>query len=116
MPRMKGQGNARSWPQDHIDTLERLWRDGKTAGQIADELPYSRSAVLGQVHRRGLPSRPRVCVPKIPKPPKPAKPKPFVLVRNTGSRRERAELLIDLVADRGQPVREAAGMANVDMV
>ena len=47
---------ASAWTQDRIDRLRILWRDGKTADQIARDLGQgiSRSAVLGKVHRMGL--------------------------------------------------------------
>lgn len=55
-----------AWTEDRIERLKTLWREGKTAEQIALELQngISRSAVLGKVHRMGLsagrPARPRI--------------------------------------------------------
>ncbi|RME96326.1 MAG: GcrA cell cycle regulator, partial [Alphaproteobacteria bacterium] len=34
-----------------------LWRDGLTASQIAAELGVTKGAVIGRVHRMGLPAR-----------------------------------------------------------
>lgn len=45
-----------AWTEDRIDRLKTLWREGKTADQVARDLGHgiSRSAVLGKVHRLGL--------------------------------------------------------------
>lgn len=49
-----------AWPDDHIDTLKKLFAEGRSFGQIAKELNglhrtvYSRSAVLGKARRLGL--------------------------------------------------------------
>ena len=48
-----------SWTDERIDTLRKLWENGLTASQIADELGgVSRNAVIGKAHRLGLKSRP----------------------------------------------------------
>jgi GcrA cell cycle regulator len=52
------------WNEERIETLTKLWRDGYSASQVAQQLgSVSRSAVIGKVHRLGLagrdaPSRP----------------------------------------------------------
>ncbi len=57
---------ASAWTDDRIERLKTLWREGRTAEQIAAELQngITRSAVLGKVHRMGLsigrPERPIV--------------------------------------------------------
>lgn len=45
-----------AWTEDRIGRLKSLWREGRTADQIARELQngISRSAVLGKVFRLGL--------------------------------------------------------------
>ncbi len=50
------------WTEDRINTLKRLWGEGKSASQIANELAcgVSRSAVIGKVHRLKLEKRARV--------------------------------------------------------
>lgn len=47
---------ASAWTEDRIDRLKTLWREGKTADQVARDLGsgISRCAVLGKVHRMGL--------------------------------------------------------------
>lgn len=48
------------WQPDHLTRLKTLWADGVSAGDIAKKLlfeftiAYSRSAVIGKVHRMGL--------------------------------------------------------------
>ncbi|KAA0972426.1 GcrA cell cycle regulator [Aureimonas fodinaquatilis] len=47
-----------SWTDERIETLKRLWSDGHSASQIANELGgVSRNAVIGKVHRLKLESR-----------------------------------------------------------
>ena len=48
-----------SWTDERIDQLKKMWADGATASQIADELGgVSRNAVIGKAHRLGLEQRP----------------------------------------------------------
>jgi GcrA cell cycle regulator len=48
-----------SWTEERIERLKKLWHDGATASQIADELGgVSRNAVIGKAHRLGLEQRP----------------------------------------------------------
>ena len=48
-----------SWTEERIERLEKMWHDGATASQIADELGgVSRNAVIGKAHRLGLEQRP----------------------------------------------------------
>jgi GcrA cell cycle regulator len=48
-----------SWTDERIDRLKKMWSEGATASQIADELGgVSRNAVIGKAHRLGLDSRP----------------------------------------------------------
>src|SRR5829696_300457 len=48
-----------SWTEERIDRLKKMWQDGSTASQIADELGgVSRNAVIGKAHRLGLDARP----------------------------------------------------------
>ncbi|MEO6360682.1 MAG: GcrA family cell cycle regulator [Sphingomicrobium sp.] len=48
-----------SWTDERIERLKKMWSDGSTASQIADELGgVSRNAVIGKAHRLGLDARP----------------------------------------------------------
>lgn len=48
-----------SWTDERINQLTQLWRDGKSASQIADILgSVTRNAVIGKAHRLGLSGRP----------------------------------------------------------
>jgi GcrA cell cycle regulator len=75
-----------SWTEERIERLKKMWHDGATASQIADELGgVSRNAVIGKAHRLGLEQRPSPVKPGDEKevkraaapaaPPKPAAPK-----------------------------------------
>lgn len=63
------------WNPDAVDRLTKLWADGLSGAQIADELGCGRSAVIGKVHRLGLPSRAKAPRPKMERDPMTAKPK-----------------------------------------
>lgn len=45
-----------AWTEDRINRLKTLWREGRSAAAIADDLGsgISRSAVIGKVYRLGL--------------------------------------------------------------
>src|SRR4051794_9722295 len=48
-----------SWTEERIERLKKMWHDGATASQIADELGgVSRNAGIGKAHRIGLEQRP----------------------------------------------------------
>src|SRR3954451_11674173 len=48
-----------SWTEERIERLKKMWHDGATASEIADELGgVSRNAVIGKAHRLGLEQRP----------------------------------------------------------
>src|SRR5215212_7647004 len=75
-----------SWTEERIERLKRMWADGATASQIAEDLGgVSRNAVIGKAHRLGLEQRPspvkageekdKKAAPKLAKSPAPA-PKP----------------------------------------
>jgi GcrA cell cycle regulator len=75
-----------SWTEERIERLKKMWHDGATASQIADELGgVSRNAVIGKAHRLGLEQRPSPVKPgeekeakaKANLAPAPAAPKPI---------------------------------------
>lgn len=45
------------WTDERVDTLRKLYAEGKSCGQIAAVVGKSRNAVIGRVHRMGLPLR-----------------------------------------------------------
>jgi GcrA cell cycle regulator len=65
-----------SWTEERIERLKKMWQDGSTASQIADELGgVSRNAVIGKAHRLGLEARPSPVKPGDESAPAPAKAK-----------------------------------------
>jgi GcrA cell cycle regulator len=73
-----------SWTEERIERLKKMWHDGATASQIAEELGgVSRNAVIGKAHRLGLEQRPSPVKPgeekeakKLAAAPAPAAPAP----------------------------------------
>ena len=66
-----------SWTEERIERLKKMWHDGATASQIADELGgVSRNAVIGKAHRLGLEQRPSPVKPGDEKEEKKAAPAP----------------------------------------
>src|SRR5258706_2911738 len=70
------------WTDERVDTLKKLWLDGLSASQIAKQLGgFPGSAVIGKVHRVGLPGRATPSQPtrtayKAPRPPRPVVSQP----------------------------------------
>jgi len=46
------------WDDQQIAQLRKLWADGLTTSQIGAVMRLSKNAIIGKVHRLGLPSRP----------------------------------------------------------
>jgi GcrA cell cycle regulator len=66
-----------SWTEERIERLKKMWHEGATASQIADELGgVSRNAVIGKAHRLGLEQRPSPVKPGEEKEAKKAAPAP----------------------------------------
>lgn len=71
-----------SWTDERVELLRKLWLDGLSASQIANELSngITRNAVIGKVHRLGLSGRVKSSAPSAPrqraKPLRPASPRP----------------------------------------
>ena len=49
-----------SWTDERINTLKKMWKEGKSAAEIAKALGkgVTRNAVIGKAHRMGLSGRP----------------------------------------------------------
>jgi GcrA cell cycle regulator len=65
-----------TWTDERVELLKRLWTDGLSASQIANQLGgVSRNAVIGKVHRLNLSGRakPASSTPR-PRKPRPAAP------------------------------------------
>ena len=97
-----------SWTDERIERLKKMWADGATASQIADELGgVSRNAVIGKAHRLGLEARPSPVKPGEEKEKKPAASaspaaKPAARAENTGKRSAAAT---PEIGDAPSPVR-----------
>lgn len=47
-----------TWTDERVETLKRLWAEGKSANQIAEVLgEITRASVIGKIHRLGLSGR-----------------------------------------------------------
>lgn len=66
------------WTDERIETMKRLWNEGKSAAEIATLFgsSFTRNAVIGKLHRAGLGReglpvhRPRPRKPRHPRPPR----------------------------------------------
>ena len=58
------------WTDDRLEHLKSLWSKGLSITQIGQEIGVSRNAVVGKVHRMGLPKRnsPIMRAEKVPAP------------------------------------------------
>lgn len=49
---------ASGWTEERVELLTKLWREGLSGGQIAQQLRgISRNAIIGKIHRLGLSGR-----------------------------------------------------------
>lgn len=103
---------AGGWTEERVTALRQLWLDGHSASQCAARLgEVTRNAVIGKVHRLGLPGRrttrsatgkpPRRCRPRItvrfPRPPSPPRT-PLAPARRLAARTDETEPLMLLFA------------------
>jgi GcrA cell cycle regulator len=63
------------WTDERVELLKRLWADGLSASQIANQMGgVTRNAVIGKVHRLGLSGRAKTsAAPAQPRPRKPSR-------------------------------------------
>ncbi|MGZ5864761.1 MAG: GcrA family cell cycle regulator [Xanthobacteraceae bacterium] len=61
-----------SWTEERVELLKKLWTEGRSASQIANELgSVTRNAVIGKVHRLGLSGRAKSPSSSVPRQRKP---------------------------------------------
>jgi GcrA cell cycle regulator len=95
-PAFKGPSLSDSvWTDDREEALKKLWADGLSASQIAGELGgVTRNAIIGKVHRLGLPGR--------------SKPRGTRRSKSDRPRRRPGRFLVD--AGTSMPLRSAAAL------
>jgi GcrA cell cycle regulator len=72
-----------SWTDERIATLKKMWKEGKSAADIAKTLgKVTRNAVIGKAHRMGLSGRPSPIKKPPAAPKKEAAPKKTALLRS----------------------------------
>ena len=61
-PLILKNGTTNPWTDERIELLTKLWKDGQSAGRIALQLGhyFTRSAILGKVHRLKLSDDPTI--------------------------------------------------------
>jgi GcrA cell cycle regulator len=58
-----------TWTEERVESLKKLWGEGRSASQIAGELGgITRNAVIGKVHRLGLSGRAKSPSTSAPRP------------------------------------------------
>jgi GcrA cell cycle regulator len=79
------------WTEERIERLKKMWHEGATASQIADELGgVSRNAVIGKAHRLGLEQRPSPVKPGEEHEPRKAAPAPAAAAPRSAPKAESA--------------------------
>lgn len=114
-----------SWTDERIALLKKMWKEGKSAAEIAKTLGkgVTRNAVIGKAHRMGLSGRPSPIkkpapAPKKAPPKKDAKPLKKPVLTPVVSGVKHNPLLRD-VAEVRKPEKEApppgGGVALIDL-
>ncbi len=94
-----------SWTDDRVELLKKLWADGLSASQIANELGgVTRNAVIGKVHRLGLAGRAKSTRSSTPRPRARPRAKPVMRVPQFSGN---AALRIDTVEEQSVVARPA---------
>jgi len=74
--------DSRAWPAGQVEMLEDLWSRGYSASSCAETIGgRTRNAVIGMVHRLGLPKRKTKVGGRVYGPAKSRKPKPRPVVK-----------------------------------
>jgi len=99
-----------SWTDERVELLKKLWADGLSASQIANELGgVTRNAVIGKVHRLNLSGRAKSAggSPRPRKPRAPSAPRSrHVSIGNTALKTQ----------PRSQPIARRSTIADPDVV
>ncbi|RLQ87180.1 GcrA family cell cycle regulator [Notoacmeibacter ruber] len=97
-----------SWTDERVELLKKLWADGLSASQIANQLGgVSRNAVIGKVHRLKLSSRGRASQ-KPARPKKPSAPRQPSARTGTATASQRPSVS-SVVASQSMPRTSSAG-------
>ena len=100
-----------SWTDERVEQLKQHWLEGKSASQIANLLGHglTRNAVIGKVHRLGLPAarNPRASSSSHPRPSAPAPAAHRVAVPRAASARAADRRGATALAIATQPLNEA---------
>ena len=76
-----------NWTDERVEILKKLWADGLSASQIANELgSITRNAVIGKVHRLGLAGRAKSASAASARPRKPRANTPTIRVSRPSMR------------------------------
>ncbi|HEX3424402.1 MAG TPA: GcrA family cell cycle regulator [Sphingomicrobium sp.] len=103
-----------SWTEERIERLKKMWHEGATASQIADELGgVSRNAVIGKAHRLGLEQRPSPVKPGEEKEVKKAAPAPAASAATKPSKAEGTKAVPGAAA--AQPAAPAQRLSPQEM-
>lgn len=95
-----------SWTDERIATLKKMWKEGKSAAEIAKTLGkgVTRNAVIGKAHRMGLSGRPSP-IKKSAAPKKEAAPKKTAA---KATRSKKAAAPAAAPSSKSAPAKEAA--------
>jgi GcrA cell cycle regulator len=105
-----------SWTEERIERLKKMWHEGATASQIADELGgVSRNAVIGKAHRLGLEQRPSPVKPGEEKDPKKVAPAAAAAAATKPPKSESAKAAATSNSTTGQPGAPAQRLTPQEM-
>jgi GcrA cell cycle regulator len=105
-----------SWTEERIERLKKMWHEGATASQIADELGgVSRNAVIGKAHRLGLEQRPSPVKPGEEKDPKKVAPAAAATAASKPPKSESPKAAATSNSTTGQPSAPAQRLTPQEM-
>lgn len=110
----KTHGNAGPWTDELVERAVAMWIEGKSASIIAAALRngLTRAAVIGKIHRAGLPGRAQPSAPaKAPK--SRANGSNLRKARVAAPAQPKPALVLTVVGPSPQPIPEGPGLATV---